>query len=137
MIDVEMMIGSADVSATGGATFERLNPVSGEVASRAAAATVRGAIAPADAASEAFPAWSSLGPSARRAKLLRAADLLDARAAEFSRLMVAETGSTAGWGFFNVILPGNMLREVIPSDVPGSLAFAVRQPAGVVLGIAP
>jgi len=27
--------------------------------------------------------------------------------------------------------------EVIPSDVPGSLAMAVRQPAGVVLGIAP
>ena len=27
--------------------------------------------------------------------------------------------------------------EVIPTDVPGSLAMAIRQPAGVVLGIAP
>ena len=27
--------------------------------------------------------------------------------------------------------------EVIPSDVPGSLAMAIRQPVGVVLGIAP
>ena len=27
--------------------------------------------------------------------------------------------------------------EVIPSDVPGSLAMAYRQPVGVVLGIAP
>ena len=27
--------------------------------------------------------------------------------------------------------------EVIPSDVPGALAFAVRQPAGVVVGMAP
>ena len=27
--------------------------------------------------------------------------------------------------------------ELIPSDVPGSLAMGVRQPAGVVLGIAP
>ena len=27
--------------------------------------------------------------------------------------------------------------EVIPSDKPGSLAMALRQPAGVVLGIAP
>ena len=27
--------------------------------------------------------------------------------------------------------------EVIPSDVPGLLAMGVRQPAGVVLGIAP
>src|ERR1700751_3693846 len=27
--------------------------------------------------------------------------------------------------------------EPIPSDVPGSLAFSIRQPAGAVLGIAP
>ena len=27
--------------------------------------------------------------------------------------------------------------EMIPSDVPGSLAMALREPAGVVLGIAP
>ena len=27
--------------------------------------------------------------------------------------------------------------EVIPSDMPGSCAMAIRQPAGVVLGIAP
>ena len=27
--------------------------------------------------------------------------------------------------------------EVIPSDVPGALSFAVRQPAGVVVGMAP
>jgi benzaldehyde dehydrogenase (NAD) len=52
------------------------------------------------------------------------------------------------WAGFNVMLAAGMLREaaalttqvageVIPSDVPGSLALAVRQPAGVVLGIAP
>jgi benzaldehyde dehydrogenase (NAD) len=52
------------------------------------------------------------------------------------------------WAGFNVFLAAGMLREaaalttqisgeVIPSDVPGSLAMAVRQPAGVVLGIAP
>ena len=61
---------------------------------------------------------------------------------------MAETGATAGWGHFNVHLAAGMLREaasmttqmggeVIPSDVPGSLAMAIRQPAGVVLGIAP
>ena len=27
--------------------------------------------------------------------------------------------------------------EVIPSEIPGSLAFSIRQPVGVVLGIAP
>ena len=53
-----------------------------------------------------------------------------------------------GWGMFNVALASNMLREaaaqtyglvgeVIPSDVPGKLAMGVRQPAGVVVAIAP
>ena len=54
----------------------------------------------------------------------------------------------AMWAGFNVMLAAGMLREaaalttqiggeMIPSDVPGSLAMGVRQPAGVVLGIAP
>ena len=52
------------------------------------------------------------------------------------------------WAGFNVMLAAGMIREaaslttqvageVIPSDVPGSLAMGMRQPAGVVLGIAP
>ena len=36
------------------------------------------------AAQNAFPAWSSQGPGARRAKLNKAADLLEARAADFA-----------------------------------------------------
>jgi benzaldehyde dehydrogenase (NAD) len=62
--------------------------------------------------------------------------------------MMDELGSTEGWGPFNVHFAARMLREaaaittqikgeVIPSDVPGNIAMAVRQPAGVVLGIAP
>ena len=39
----------------------------------------RDAIAAADAAAAAFPAWSALGPGERRAMLLKAADLLDAK----------------------------------------------------------
>jgi benzaldehyde dehydrogenase (NAD) len=62
--------------------------------------------------------------------------------------MAAETGSSGIWAGFNVHLAAEMLveaaalttqieGEVIPSNVPGSLALAVRQPTGVVLGIAP
>ena len=62
--------------------------------------------------------------------------------------MMDEIGATAGWAGFNVYLAAQMLREaasmttqvsgeVIPSEIPGSLAFSVRQPVGVVLGIAP
>ncbi|NMG66159.1 aldehyde dehydrogenase family protein [Azoarcus indigens] len=148
MNDIQLLIGGQPVAASGGATFERRNPVSGEVATRAAAASAADARAAADAAAAAFPAWSQTTPGQRRALLAKAADLLDARTPDFIARMCAETGATPGWAGFNCFLAANMLREaaaattriggeVIPSDVPGSLALAVRQPAGVVLGIAP
>jgi acyl-CoA reductase-like NAD-dependent aldehyde dehydrogenase len=80
--------------------------------------------------------------------LLKAADLMDQHTDAFIRIGVAETGAMPNWIGFNVMLAANMLREaaamttqidgsVIPSDVPGNFAMAVRQPCGVVLGIAP
>jgi acyl-CoA reductase-like NAD-dependent aldehyde dehydrogenase len=148
MENVDLMIGGKDVPAANKATFARNNPISGEEVTRAAAASVEDAKAAVDAAAAAFPKWAAVGPSERRAKLNKAADLLEQRAAQFATHCMAETGSTAGWGHFNVHLAAGMLREaaamttqiggeVVPSDVPGNLAMAVRQPAGVVLGIAP
>lgn len=148
MQTVQLLIGGRDVDARNGATFERLNPMTGETATIAAAATVADGIAAADAAAEAFPAWAALGPSARRAKLLRAADVLESQAMRFVEAVTTETGATAGWTHFNVHLAAGMLREaasmtsqisgeVIPSDVAGSLAMSIRQPVGVVLGLAP
>lgn len=145
---VQLLIGGRDVDAENGATFERVNPMSNEPATVAAAASVKDAVAAVEAASAAFPAWSALGPSERRAKLLKAADMLEAQAARFVPLLTSETGATAGWSFFNVHLAAGMLREaaamttqisgeVIPSDVPGSVAMSIRQPVGVVLGLAP
>ena len=148
MNQVKLLIGGQEVAALGGATFQRRNPVSGNVVTTASAATPADAIAAVDAAAAAFPAWSALGPGARRAKLNKAADLLEAHALEFAGVVRDETGATAGWGHFNVHLAASMLREaaamtsqiggeVIPSDVPGSTALAYRQAAGVVLGVAP
>jgi acyl-CoA reductase-like NAD-dependent aldehyde dehydrogenase len=129
-------------------TFERLNPVTGKVATKATAFTVEAARAAADAAQAAFPAWSALGPNARRAALNKAAEELAKRADDFVKAMAGEIGATEGWARFNVMLATGMIREaaalttqiggeVIPSDKPGCLAMSIRQPAGVVLGIAP
>jgi acyl-CoA reductase-like NAD-dependent aldehyde dehydrogenase len=148
METINLLIAGRDVPASGSAAFNRLNPISGEVATRAAAACVADARAAADAAAAAFPKWSAIGPSERRARLNEAAGLLESRAAQFASILTAETGATGGWGHFNVHFAANMLREaaamttqisgeVVPSDVPGSLAMALRQPVGVVLGIAP
>jgi acyl-CoA reductase-like NAD-dependent aldehyde dehydrogenase len=147
MFDTKLLIDGRDVDASDGAVFERHNPISGEVATRAAAATVADTGAAATAAAAAYPAWSALGPIERRARLLRAADVLEARVEDVVAMMEAETGASAGWAKHNVRLGANMLREaaamtthitgdVIPSD-EGGLSLAVRQPVGVVLGIAP
>jgi len=104
--------------------------------------------AAAEAAAAAFPDWSALGPNARRALLNRAADQLEARADAFVETMANELRASEPWARFNVMLGTGMVREaaaqttqiageVIPSDKPGLLSLALREPVGVVLGIAP
>lgn len=133
---------------TGAATFTRHNPVTGEVATTARAFTVADADAAVDAAATAFTAWSALGPNARRAALGKAAAALEARADQFVEAMMHEVGATEGWARFNLMLAAGMVREaaalttqiggeVIPSDKPGCIAMALREPVGVMLGIAP
>nr|WP_315236557.1 aldehyde dehydrogenase [uncultured Albidiferax sp.] len=148
MMDVQMLIGGQRVGATSGATFERRNPLSETVASRAPAATAEDARAAVDAAAQAFPAWAALGPNARRTLLTKAAQALEDRADAFAQAMAHETGASGLWAGFNVHLGAGMLLEaaalttqiggeLIPSDTPGSLSMGLRVPAGVVLGIAP
>jgi len=102
----------------------------------------------ADAAAAAFESWSSLGPNARRKLLNQAADAIEARADEFVERMAEELRASEPWARFNVMLGAGMVREaaalttqitgeVIPSDKPGLLSMALREPVGVVLGVAP
>ncbi|WP_051903972.1 aldehyde dehydrogenase [Neorhizobium vignae] len=128
--------------------FVRLNPVTGEIASTARASKAAEAIAAADKAAAAFPAWSETGPGARRQLLMKAAQALSSKKDEFITVMQAETGTTASWAGFNVMLAAGMIGEaaslttqikgeVIPSDKPGCHAMSVREAVGVCLGIAP
>jgi acyl-CoA reductase-like NAD-dependent aldehyde dehydrogenase len=131
-----------------GVSFTRLNPVTGAVATEAKAFSVADADAAVEAAAAAFPGWSALGPNARRAALNKAADALAAKADQFVDAMMGEIGATEGWARFNLMLAVGMVREaaalttqisgeVIPSDKPGCIAMALREPVGVMLGIAP
>jgi vanillin dehydrogenase len=101
-----------------------------------------------EAAERSFPDWSAT-PAAERGRLLeRASELLMERQADIAALATEETRCTLGWGMFNVQLAAGMLayyagqadapgEEEIPSHIPGKRAKAVRQPVGVVVGIAP
>ena len=144
----QLLIGGEWTAASGGGTFERVDPFTGEAVTIAAAAGRDDARRACDAAAAAFPGWSSTPPGERRAALTKAADLLMERAPEIASTMIEEVGATFGWGMFNCDLASRMLREaaaqtysvtgeVIPSDVPGALAMGVRQPVGVVVGMAP
>ncbi len=148
MSDSSMLINGLSVSAERNATFERRNPLDGSLATRAPAASAADAVLAVEAAAEAFKTWSQTGPSQRRTLLLKAADALEAKTPKFIEAVTAETGATGMWAGFNVTLAASMIREaaslttqivgeIIPSDVPGSLAMGVRQAAGVVLSIAP
>jgi acyl-CoA reductase-like NAD-dependent aldehyde dehydrogenase len=80
--------------------------------------------------------------------LTAAADEIEARADAFVATMHEELCASEPWARFNVQLGAGMVREaaalttqitgeVIPSDKPGLLSLALREPVGVVLGIAP
>ncbi len=129
-------------------TFTRINPLTGDVASQSAAMKAADIPAIVARAKAAFPVWSVMGPNARRAILMKAADSLASKADDFVAAMMSEIGATKGWALFNLTLAVSMVREaaalttqisgeVIPSDKPGCLALALREPVGVILGIAP
>lgn len=148
MPQVNLLIDGVPYRASNQACFDCRNPVSGEVVSRAAAATVQDAGMAVEAAARAFGSWKLSRPAERRRLLLKAADVLESMNDDFQRAMRREVGGTREWIAFNVELGARHLREaaslatqiggqVIPTDSDALLSMALRQPAGVVLGIAP
>ncbi|SFG63211.1 Acyl-CoA reductase [Palleronia marisminoris] len=148
MDTLNLYIGGTYTAASDGRSFTRKNPITGEDATKAAAASIEDATRAVDAAARAFPAWSQTTPAERRKKLLAASENLKARADDIVAAMKEEIGATEGWARFNVMLAADMLLEaaslttqikgeVIPSNRPGTTAMAIRQPAGVVLAMAP
>lgn len=147
-MEVQLLIDNKPVAAGDGKTFERRNPVSGNVVTRSAAAGVADASRAADSAGEAFKSWSKTGPTERRRILLAAADRLEAKIGEISQAMAAEIGASGLWGGFNVMAAANLIREAaslttqiqgetIPTDKPGTLSMTLRQPVGAILSIVP
>jgi acyl-CoA reductase-like NAD-dependent aldehyde dehydrogenase len=143
-----LLIGGEQVAASGGRTADDLNPHTGQVMARVAAASPTDVAKAVTAASDAFPAWSATPPAQRRRILNRAADLLEERGEAAAALMAQETGGTFGWSLFNVGLASSMFREaaalvttplgeVLAGDNPDALSLAIRQPAGVVAAFAP
>ncbi len=143
-----LIIDNNPQDATGGATFERRHPVTGDIVTRAAAASVADATAAAESAEAAFTGWSQTGPTERRKILLKAADILESKTPDFISAMASEVGASELWAGFNVMLAANLFREAagiatqiqgetIPTDTPGALSMTLRQPVGVIFSMVP
>ncbi len=135
-------------SAPGGRTFADYNPYNGEVAAEVAAGGRAEAEAAIAAAHAAFPGWAATPPSERQRLFLKAADIVERRRQEIVGVMAVEAGTGGAFAGYQVKLVADQLRhasgwgfkpigDVIPSDVPGRLALAVRKPLGVVAGFSP
>ena len=78
-MQTQLIIDNTTRDARGGRTFERRNPLTGDVVTEGAAASVEDAVDAVESAAAAFATWSTTGPSTRRAILLKAADIIERR----------------------------------------------------------
>jgi acyl-CoA reductase-like NAD-dependent aldehyde dehydrogenase len=131
-----------------GAVLEQMRSVSETAALPVSLGFKSDAINAANAAAAAFPAWSQTMAEARAAILMKAADLIMHRADAFVDTMAHETGGTGAWARFNCSLAADIFRHAATLANYGRectrrgrdddvTSYLVRQPVGVVLGIAP
>ncbi len=146
--EAKMYIDSEWVDALDGGTYEDANPYTGDLFAKVPAGERADAKRAVAAATAAFPEWSQSLPAERRALFLKAADILEAKQEDIVATLAEETGCTFGFAMFQSMFTPGLLREaagqahqamgeIIPSDLPGALHMAIRQPVGVVAGIAP
>lgn len=145
---VRHFIGGAWADAVSGRTYDNRSPWSGAVIGPVAAGDDEDARRAVEAAQAAFGEWSRAAPARRQAIFLRAADILESRRSSVLRALAVETGCGAPFGRIQVEFTASLLRqaaqlayrpigELLPSDVPGTRALAIRRPVGVVGAIAP
>jgi acyl-CoA reductase-like NAD-dependent aldehyde dehydrogenase len=147
-VEHRLFIGGDWVDAGGGATFEDIDPFTGDVVARVPAGTREDARRAVEVAGAVFPTWAATPPAERQRIFLKAADILEGRLDEIVALLARETGCSFGFGMFQMgFVPGLFrqaaglayapIGEILPSDNPGTMAMGLRRPVGVVGAIAP
>ncbi|KAF2708028.1 aldehyde dehydrogenase [Pleomassaria siparia CBS 279.74] len=144
---VPLLINGEEVTTS--TTFPVISPSTHKQIWQASSASLEDVQSAIAAAQAAFRPWAKTKPSARRAIFLKAADILQSRGDEFGKYMMQETGSeTAFSSGFNIPLTVEMFRDVagrvgtVVGSIPtcsqeGTAALVVKEPYGVILGIAP
>ncbi|KAI9844870.1 MAG: hypothetical protein M1838_001993 [Thelocarpon superellum] len=103
-----------------------------------------------DSAAAAFPAWSQTQPWHRRRLLMKAAEMVRARRELLVATMMAETNASHNWASgLNLEMAADFIEELAclaassavgwlpPTNSPDRMALVLKEPYGVVLGVAP
>ncbi|MBI3963028.1 MAG: aldehyde dehydrogenase family protein, partial [Deinococcus sp.] len=142
-------INGAWVESTSGRTVPNLNPANtNEVLGHAPASTREEAQAAIRAAHEAFPAWRATAAPARGRIIYQAMELMIQRKEELATMLTHEEGKLLSEARGEVQRSINILEymagegrrmpgETVPSELPNTFCYTVREPLGVVALITP
>ncbi|MES2814537.1 MAG: aldehyde dehydrogenase family protein, partial [Pseudomonadota bacterium] len=144
-----MLIDGEWVSASDGAIFPSVSPVTGKVWAEVPEATGRDVDRAVRAADRALSGpWGAMTPSARGKCLRRLGDLLAEASEELGRAETLDTGKMlketrwqakyiAEFFQFYAGAADKLSGEVLPIDKPDMLVFTNREPLGVVAAVVP
>ncbi len=131
-----------------GGLADDVNPATGEIFARIAQASVQDVEDALAAAHGAGPAWRKMLANEREALLHRTAEIIAAQAEGIRDLLIEETGSVFMKAPWEVSYAVECLRvaagcirqphgDTFPASASGQVGMTVRQPLGVIAGIAP
>ena len=140
-----LYISGEDVDAASGASFDALNPTTGEIWATHALAGAEDVDHAVRAAAAAFEneAWRGLSPTRRGRLMMRWADLIAERAEAIAEVEVADNGklfkemvgqlrAIPDWLYYFGGLADKVEGRVIPLDRTSVLNYTLREPLGVV-----
>jgi acyl-CoA reductase-like NAD-dependent aldehyde dehydrogenase len=140
-----LYIAAEDVGAASGATFDALNPTTGETWATHALAGAEDIDRAVRAAAAAFEdeRWRGLSPTRRGRLMMRWADLIAERGEEIAKVEVADNGklykemlgqlrAIPDWLYYFGGLADKVEGRVIPLDRTSVLNYTLREPLGVV-----
>ena len=140
-----LYISGEDVDAASGASFDALNPTTGEIWATHALAGAEDVDHAVRAAAAAFEneAWRGLSPTRRGRLMMRWADLIAERAEAIAEVEVADNGklfkemvgqlrAIPDWLYYFGGLADKVEGRVIPLDRTSVLNYTLREPLGVI-----
>jgi acyl-CoA reductase-like NAD-dependent aldehyde dehydrogenase len=143
-----MYINGAWREGSDGELADDVNPATGETFARIAQASVRDVDDAIAAAYQARDAWQKMLANEREALLHRAAESIAAQGEQIRDLIIEETGSVFMKAPWEVSYAVECLRvaagcvrqphgDTFPASAQGQMGMTIRQPLGVIAGIAP